>query len=152
MSAPPQDDSKWSKASISIYSETLTPEEIGTRLQLTASKSHTKGSLKSARVPIPWKNSFWALDSPLEDQRNMSDHLKWLLDVIDPKADALKDLSEHCKVLFFCAFASENGQGGFTLDAATLTRLAKLGIPFSLNLYPPQSGNASEMTSMEVES
>jgi hypothetical protein len=67
----------------------------------------------------------------------MADHLQWLLDAIEPKADALKELSEHCKVLFFCAFASENGQGGFTLDPRTLARLAALNIPFSLDLYPP---------------
>jgi hypothetical protein len=37
----------------------------------------------------------------------------------------------------FCGFSSGNGQGGFTLDSDTLTRIAKLGIPLIVDLYPP---------------
>jgi hypothetical protein len=68
----------------------------------------------------------------------LADHLRWLLDHVETKADVFRDLSENCKLIFFCAFASENGQGGFTLDPATLARLAALKIPFSLDLYPPE--------------
>ena len=136
MSTSTQEDSKWSKASLLIFSDTLKPEEITARLGLIASTSHEKGASR-LRVPIPWKNSLWGLQSTLGDHRNLADHIQWLIDVIEPKADALKELSKHCKVLVFCGFASQNGQGGFTLTPPILARLAALNIPLSLDLYPP---------------
>jgi len=41
--------------------------------------------------------------------------------------------------MFLCGFAPGSGQGGFTLDAKTLQRIAALGVPLSINLYPPES-------------
>jgi uroporphyrin-III C-methyltransferase len=150
MTAPPNDHSKWSKASLLIFSDTLEPKAIAERLGLSESKSHQKGSLKGPRAPLPWKESLWCLQSPLGDERDMVEHLQWLLDVIEPKAEALKDLSKYCKkIIFFCGFSSSHGQGGFTLDPQLLVRLANLGIPFSLDLYPPDaywSSLAEEIT------
>ena len=137
MNPPPHDDSKWSKASLRIFSQTLTAEEITDRLQLTPSRSHTKGLQKSSRVQISWKEHLWLLECPLGDESDLTRHLRWLLDKVETKADVLSNLSGDCRLDFFCGFASENGQGGFTLDPTTLARLAALKIPVSLNLHPP---------------
>jgi hypothetical protein len=40
------------------------------------------------------------------------------------------------KVTRFCEFSSER-QGGVTFDLNLLRRLASLGIPFVVDLYPP---------------
>jgi len=67
----------------------------------------------------------------------MVDHLKWLLDSLEPKRDVIRELSRKYRIDFFCGFASMNQQGGFTLDSVTLARLAELGVPLELDLYPP---------------
>jgi uroporphyrin-III C-methyltransferase len=69
----------------------------------------------------------------------MAEHIHWLLDVFEPKLDALKELSANCKIILFCGFSSTHGQGGFTLDPSVLAQLARLSVPFSLDLYPPDS-------------
>jgi hypothetical protein len=67
----------------------------------------------------------------------LAEHLRWLLDAVEPKADVLRSLSAKYQVLLFCGFSSGNGQGGFTLDSHTLTQIAKLGVPLIVDLYPP---------------
>jgi hypothetical protein len=41
------------------------------------------------------------------------------------------------KVTRFCEFSSENGRAEVTFDLNLLRRLASLGIPFVVDLYPP---------------
>lgn len=66
----------------------------------------------------------------------MADHVRWLLDSLEGRLDALKALSEKYRVDLFCGFSS-GGQGGFVLDSSTLARLGRLGVPLVLDLYPP---------------
>jgi hypothetical protein len=100
--------------------------------------------LKNSRLTLVWPTSLWALNSPLSDQNGMADHLRFLLDLLEPKMDALKKLFEECKIDLFCGFSSGSGQGGFELDPVTLSRLAKLCIPLVLDLYPPGPIEATE--------
>ena len=118
----------------------LQPNEIGEFLGIKATRIHLMGE------PIPVKGRVrglvrkqfgWFLESPLGDDRDLAEHLKWLLDSIDPKRDALRELSIKCRIDLFCAFSSEHGQGGFTFDRVTLDRLATLGVALIVDLYPP---------------
>jgi hypothetical protein len=84
-----------------------------------------------------WRESAWILSSPLDKHENLVEHLKWLLDRLEPKADEVRALCAKYRVDIFCGFSSGSGQGGFILDPETLARLAKLGIPLGLDLYPP---------------
>jgi hypothetical protein len=67
----------------------------------------------------------------------LAEHLIWLLDQLEPKVNSIKSIADEWKARIFCGFSSENGQGGVTLDPRLLRRLANLGIPFVLDLYPP---------------
>ena len=132
-----QDDIKWSKASLRIFSETIDPSEIGKIMELEATRTHVKGALRSPRHKAVWPTSMWSLKSPLGDQRDMTDHIGYLLDQLEPKRQVLGHLAEHCKIDLFCGFSSGNGQGGFVLDPLTLSRLAAFKIPLTFDLYPP---------------
>ena len=79
----------------------------------------------------------WSLKSPLHKSETLDKHLEWLLDRLEPKADEIRSMSCAYKLDFFCGFCSANGQGGFVLDGALLARLARLGVPLGLDLYPP---------------
>ena len=140
-----EENSKWFKAALRISSQTLEPKEIGEILGLSATRIHEKGSLRSPRLTIVWKDAFWSFSSPLSSRIEMGEHLKFLLDLLESKTEALKQLSENCKIDLFCGFSSGSGQGGFELDIVTLSRLAKLNIPIELDLYPPGPIEAKAM-------
>jgi uncharacterized protein DUF4279 len=63
-------------------------------------------------------------------------HVTWLLDRIEPAADALRSLRADGKdiALIFVLSGDETG-GGPTLEAKTLARIAKLELPVDLDVY-----------------
>jgi len=138
-------DGKWWRAAFSIFSLTLPPHEISERLGLEPSRTHEKGQPRGVRrkdgaisPSIVWKDHAWHLNCPLKQEQNLTDHIIWLLDALEPKAEILRSLVPDCTLIrFFCGFASGNGQGGFELDPVTLGRISKLGFNFVLDLYPP---------------
>jgi hypothetical protein len=145
-------DKKWSVATFSIFSEILTSDEIGSALGLVATRTHEKGQPRGARkkdgsisTTIVWPHSAWHLGSPLGYDANLADHIRWLLDAVEPKLGVLRTLSVKCHpILMQCGFSSECGQGGFTLDGETLARISRLGVSLSVNLYPPSLTAVSE--------
>ena len=136
MVLPAKSEHGWSRASFRIFGETLVPEELGSVLSIPASQTHMKGQRHSAGRGV-WRESAWILSSPLDKSENLAEHLKWLLDRLEPKADAVRALCTKYRVDIFCGFSSGSGQGGFTLDPAMLARLANLRIPVEFDLYPP---------------
>lgn len=133
---------RWFRASLRISSETLRPEGISEKLCLTPTRTHAKGEPRGRHAdpawPV-WAQSLWLLESPLGDDCAAEQHLKWLVETVEPKLSALRELSKTHRVDLFCAFSSESGQGGFTLDASILQRISRLEIPLTLDLYPPGS-------------
>ncbi len=156
MDSPTLDkDGKWSVATFSVFSEVLTSEEIGAALGLEATRTRTKGQPRGFRKKdgsisqsIVWPDWAWHLKSPLGYDADLTDHIKWLLEAIEPRVEAIKELSAKCRpIRIMCGFSSENGQGGFTLDSMTLARLAKTGLPLVVDLYPPgqvETGGAEQ--------
>lgn len=145
-------DKKWWRASFSVFSISLTHQEISERLGLQPTRTHAKGQPRGFRQKdgsispsIVWKDSAWHLTSPLGRDRNLSEHIKWLLDAIEPRAEAIKALRADCSLIrLFCGFASHNGQGGFTLDAGTLGRISRLELNLDIDLYPPADPELSQ--------
>ena len=129
----------WSRASFRIAGDTLDPKEISSCLELEATLSGVKGELVRSGSPAVRRTSVWILRCPLEKSAPMEEHLKWLLNLLEPKAGIIKGIADRFCVDLFCGFSSENGQGGFSLDARLLQRIASFGIAFSLDLYPPES-------------
>jgi hypothetical protein len=131
------EDRKWSRVSLRIVSDVIDPVGIGKKLGLEPTKTHVKGSLRSTRHSATWPSSLWLLNSPLSDQSDMADHIRYFLDLLAARVHALEALTANCKIDLFCGFSSGNGQGGFALDPHTLSRLAALKIPVVFDLYPP---------------
>jgi hypothetical protein len=134
----PKDDSRWSKASFCIYGETLQPDDINRDLGLKATNSGFKGGRQS-KYPRArqLRTSIWILDSPLEEHLPLQDHLKWLLDALEPKLKVVHGIARQYDARLHCIYSSESGQGGCAFDAALLDRLANVGVQLELSLYPP---------------
>jgi hypothetical protein len=129
---------KWTAAALRIFSETIAPEEITALMGVPASRAFQKGESISSRTPsILRRQSGWMLNSPLGDTQDLASHLRWLVDIIEPKIDVLRALLPVCKIDLFCGFSSDGGQGGTMLDSALLARLGKLPLDLTLDLYPP---------------
>jgi hypothetical protein len=130
-------DGKWSRASLRIFGDTLDPDMVGSVLGLEATPTHPKGELFGPGQTAVRRESGWLLQSPLSKRSGMIQHLKWLLDALEPQREVIQGLSRKYRIDFFCGFASLHGQGGFTLDSGTLSRVADPGVPLALDLYPP---------------
>jgi hypothetical protein len=132
-------DEKWFRASLRIAGEELRPEEVSDLLNLRPTKTRLRGESVSPKARLLMTQSLWLLESGLSNDRGAPEHLNCLLDLLEPRALEIRALSGNFCVEFFCGFSSGNGQGGFTLDAVTLKRMADLGIALALDLYPPES-------------
>lgn len=152
INAPQRPDKKWWRASFCVFSVILTHQAISDRLGLQPTCTHTKGQPKGFRhedgsisPSIVWKDSAWFLTSPLGRDRNLAEHIKWLLDSLEPRAEAINALRPECSLIrLFCGFASHGGQGGFTLDPDTMGRISKLGLNLDMDLYPPADAEGSD--------
>lgn len=85
-----EEDEKWSRATIRIMGKDLRPEEIESALGLKATRAHLRGEVRSLKHKAVWRESLWSLQSPLASEVNLADHLKWLLDLLEPKRDVIK--------------------------------------------------------------
>jgi hypothetical protein len=79
----------------------------------------------------------WCLESRLDTAEPLEDHLETLLSVLESRKSILDDLSSTCEMVFFCGFASHQGQGSMSLSPELLKRLADLSLWVTLDLYPP---------------
>ena len=132
-----QEDRKWSRVGLRIVSDKTEPAHISKHLGLEPTRTHLKGSLRSAHHKAVWPSSLWLLNSPLSDQNGMAEHIRYFLDLLEPRVYVLEALTATCEIDLFCGFSSGNGQGGFVLDPHTLSRLAALKVPIVFDLYPP---------------
>ena len=123
---------KWSTASFRIAGDELRPDQITATLSLEPTQSGVKGERFSARHSAVRRTSFWLLKCPLSNSLPLTEHLEWLLDLFEPKIGLIYSIAEGSKIMLLCGFSSGNGQGGFTLDAQLLQRIASIGIAFSL--------------------
>ena len=115
------------------------PDQVTAIFGLEPTRSGVKGErLRPSDSPVS-RTSFWLLKCPLSDSLPLTEHLKWLLDVVEPKFSSISAVAEGSTMMLLCGFSSGNGQGGFTLDAKMLQRIAGLGVPLSVDLYPPQA-------------
>lgn len=130
---------KWSTASFRIAGDALRPDQVTAVLGFDPTRSGVKGERPSLGRSSVNRTSFWLLKCPLSDSLPLTEHLKWLLDVVEPKFSSISAAAESSTMMLLCGFSSGNGQGGFTLDAKTLQRIAVLGVPLSVDLYPPES-------------
>ena len=133
-----KNESRWSKAALCIYGETLQPDEISSALGLQPTNSGLKGQRQS-KYPNAreLRRSIWILDATVDEHLPLQDHLESLLDALEPRLIAISGIAKQYDTRLICGYSSEHGQGGCTFDAALLGRLAKFGVPLVVDLYPP---------------
>ena len=141
------DDMKWASVSLRLFGDRLPLDDVGTRLDLVPYRVGRKGEHLHGNPRYAQYEShlwLWSVTSmhkvPLENQ------LALTMDVLEPRSDRLRALLREtgARAELFIGFSSGNGQGGASLSAELLERLAKLGLPLELDLYPPDVDESDE--------
>ena len=82
--------------------------------------------------------SAWILSSEGQvGSKDLKRHVDWLLDKVEPRADALTRLrmEEGADADVFCLWVSKSGNGGPDLGPRQMARLAGLQLTIGLDLY-----------------
>ncbi len=127
----------WSSAALRVYSKSMSVAEISNALGTAATSSHPKGvpvSLRNPNSPIR-EESLWVLDSGLNHDQPLEDHIKRLVEYIEQKSSILNTLLPHCEVELFCGFSTDSGQGGFAFEPDLLKKLTILPLVLIFDIY-----------------
>lgn len=111
------------------------PDAITSRLQLTPVEVFRKGDPLARRPAHSHGTGAWILDSHVDAERPLADHLTALLDQLEPHASRVRALSSAvCRPDFFVS-EFHSGQGHASIDTATLGRIAGLGASLTQDLW-----------------
>lgn len=116
--------------SFGVRGQCLVPEFVSTLLGIPATRQFSKGDSHDTHSgPMTRPFGVWAIDSDsFLDSESIEEHATFILGKIEPCRQQVRNLLEDDKLRVFVAiwWEPEGGQGGFTLKAATISRLASL--------------------------
>jgi len=124
-----------SRASLRVYSSTLSLVEITNTIGVESSKGYS--------VNEPWdkypdrirKDSLWLKHSTLADDVELVEHLLQHLNFIENRKDIFLSLRDKCEIDLFCFLGSDNGQGGIYIPHNISKRLSELEIDLIVDIH-----------------
>lgn len=133
-------ESNWSSATLRIFSDALSPDEIIAHTGILPDDMYRIGDRVNGRSNsnTVHKTNAVFFSSGLQKDKPLDEHLSALLTKIEDNCN-LDAVSALAIVDIFCGFSSENGQGGITLAPKLLGRLAALKLEVIIDLYPPKA-------------
>lgn len=141
------EDKKWYRVSLRLMGDSLPVDEIGARLGVTPSNIGRKGEpLNDHPKSYIHKTNLWGWKYPVSSDVPFEEQITGLLDSLEPKVSALKEILSlpEVKGELFLGFGSGNGQGGAFFSSELLKRIAECGLSLSLDLYPPDVDEEEE--------
>jgi phosphoglycolate phosphatase-like HAD superfamily hydrolase len=95
------EDQSWSSAGFKIVSRSLSPPELSERIGLFPTRATSKGTPISSRDPTRLRNeSVWLLERKAEPAERLEALLAELLDLLEPRAEALAALEPGCRMVY----------------------------------------------------
>ncbi len=114
-------------------------------LGIQPSRSHDAGEAHGSRASV-WKHGQWALESPLPQESELEEHLRWLLDRLLPVCDRIVEVGRadpRLKVDFFCGLWLKDKMEGLEVTPKTLEGIASLGANLQLDIYYEGDGDTA---------
>jgi hypothetical protein len=137
------EDQKWHKVSLRFLGDDLDLTAVTSALGLKPDVTGRVGEHigRNPRYAI-YETNVWVHNHTDNDTLSFTDQLSDLIGRLEHRAAAMRELLAQPGVTaeLFLGFSSGNGQGGFTLPASLLARIANLGLDVSLDFYPPSVG------------
>ncbi len=133
-------DWKWLSACLRISGDELDPDNVTKALELTPNFTGRKGQPMSSKPrSAVYESNLWGHIFSEEFHEPFEEQLSEFVGRLEKRGKQLRALYARKEVgaELLLGFASSNGQGGFTLPADLLARIAALGLDVSLDLYPP---------------
>jgi hypothetical protein len=136
-------------ASVRFSGEKLDPFTVTLALRLPADHIHRDGEPRLRRVKsgqvkeyAPYRGGMWSMSSEKWVQSpRLAVHLEWLLDELEPKADAIRSLlADGTEADFFC-FSSGSTTEPPSLPRSVRDRAAGLGIEIVIDHYGPSEAD-----------
>ena len=129
-------------ASLLIYPNTLSPDDVTLRLRIQPTKVAQAGETRTNSLgrKLTIEKSHWLLSSEGHiDSKDLRRHLDWLISHIQPSAAELGALQNIAGVRMGinCRWESLDGQGGPTLWPEQMRLISDLGLEcsFSIEFY-----------------
>jgi hypothetical protein len=120
-------------ATLRIFSDSgINFEEIEVRLG-QPSRKHRKGERRGPKSS-PYKHDMWSLESGLDEEEKLEDHLFALWEILKPHKEFLLSLKKSGKVDVFCGYRSSSHTAGVDVSYRALELFKELEIDFSLSI------------------
>lgn len=116
-------------ASLRVMDAPERHSEIEEVTGLKPSHVHVKGEIAHKKSGRRWKSDIWLLKSPLGETVELSDHLNWLWQQVQPHQKYFQSLiKSDVKVDIFCGYRSNCDHCGFGIDPDAFNIAQKLGV------------------------
>jgi len=118
----------WNAATVRIFSETLSREEIAERLGLEPEPPRKN---VSPRLRQPW-----VMNSRLDRYAHtLEDHIRDVLDRLADRREELVALGTEVRCDLFLGFSGMDGQAGSVLTREVVSEAASFGLSITLDVY-----------------
>ena len=130
-------------ASLRLFAEDLDPSDVTRALELPPDHAHRKGDLRIGRtkrgkvqVYSPYAKGMWSMSSePWVTSPQLPVHIQWILDQIQPKADALaRIVARAISASIFCYSLGKSASPP-SVPQALRDRLDELDLPLEIDHY-----------------
>lgn len=135
----------WSNhATFRLTGDRLDPEVVTRMLGTPPSDAGKRGEPRPRDPTRVHRTGAWSLESSAvlsEMDDHLDDHLRWLLDQIEPHARQLEDVVAEQDLVaeFWCVVLMESANVDFELQPETIGRVAALDATLRLDVYAPAS-------------
>lgn len=118
-----------------IQSEVLLTEEISQVLQMSPTKSYSKGERMSSRNPLSavYEGNLWLLE--FEEKDSLDELFVEVGDFIQKNQNSLLTLAEKCSLDLFCGYSPKESQDSFFLDHKTLWKISGVPVDIIFDVY-----------------
>jgi hypothetical protein len=121
-------------ATLRVFSDHLTADEITRRLGVACSSSHSRGDPMGRTGNVRSTNGWFLTTEGVVSSNDLRRHVDWLLDHL---AHADPDVFVDCRADVFCYWQSKSGHGGPELSPRQMARLARYRLPIGFDVYFP---------------
>lgn len=121
------------KVSFRILGTNLDLNEVSNTLELQPTRTHKAG--ERDLLGETFDRDMWSAESPLGRDADFDEHIRWIMDSVGSRINAVKQLSKGADLSLVCNYRTYNtDQGGFTLSPEALKMCAALGVRVEFHL------------------
>lgn len=127
-----------SSAALRITSNTMSPAAIANLLKIKGARlveSNIGPQVGKKSDASQTSESRWILESPCSDSSSVSEHIEYILALVEQHLNEFREISNQSEIDIWCTVTIGHGQGGMDLDPQLIKRLAAVPVRLIFGLY-----------------